>query len=314
MSNLSNSDLRYAAEWRYASASSRFRAARARKFDPKRSAALRNVEFLTERIAEAQMVEAKAVLDWLDLEARYNPDQPRVPAGEPDGGQWVGDNGRATGSSRAHEARVRLAQNAPRFWRGRSPSIRLNDAEPDLNLQDEVLVGAYEQSRDMAVRQAQAIDPTYRPQSGMYESVNGYLADLRAQREDAELFVINGARAQDGLPPLTRDQYLSPTSPSLTNTPAQDLLEPGGNPIGWRQGGADVNIRTVDLETFNDLAVRLAYGSELADARPGYTGIAFERADGSHFGLRISPDNGPTIDIFNYGFNVSSQVGKVHQK
>lgn len=35
---------------------------------------------------------------WIRPEAidlKYNPDQPRVPAGNPDGGQWTSENGRA---------------------------------------------------------------------------------------------------------------------------------------------------------------------------------------------------------------------------
>jgi hypothetical protein len=41
----------------------------------------------------------------------YNPDQPRVPAGNPDGGQWTDSNGQGSGSSRPD--RIRLAGEIP---------------------------------------------------------------------------------------------------------------------------------------------------------------------------------------------------------
>jgi hypothetical protein len=41
----------------------------------------------------------------------YNPNQPRVPAGNPDGGQWTGDGG--IGGSHPREQRIRLAGPLP---------------------------------------------------------------------------------------------------------------------------------------------------------------------------------------------------------
>ncbi|WP_454915837.1 hypothetical protein [Xanthobacter sediminis] len=48
----------------------------------------------------------------LGLEPKYNPDQPRVPAGTPDGGQWIGVN-RGTASG----ARSRSNFDKPRWVR-----------------------------------------------------------------------------------------------------------------------------------------------------------------------------------------------------
>lgn len=48
------------------------------------------------RIAGARMMAAFARFQALAEKAGFNPDQPRVPAGNPDGGQWTGSDG-ATG-------------------------------------------------------------------------------------------------------------------------------------------------------------------------------------------------------------------------
>jgi hypothetical protein len=48
-------------------------------------------------------------LHALRASVKYNADQPRAPAGQPDGGRWVGGRGEAAGSTR--EADMLLAGN-----------------------------------------------------------------------------------------------------------------------------------------------------------------------------------------------------------
>lgn len=51
----------------------------------------------------------KALLDLRDaVERKYNPDQPRVPAGDPRGGQWTAGGG---GGRSSDQQRIRVAQN-----------------------------------------------------------------------------------------------------------------------------------------------------------------------------------------------------------
>ena len=56
------------------------------------------------------------------LERRYRPNQPRAPAGAPEGGQWVDD----TGGGRNSETRRRIAQLTP--FGVLVDQIRLNDS------------------------------------------------------------------------------------------------------------------------------------------------------------------------------------------
>ena len=57
-------------------------------------------ESLADRQARLGIALDHAWIGWMiadlrwHLARKYSDDQPRVPAGDPDGGQWVGDNGR----------------------------------------------------------------------------------------------------------------------------------------------------------------------------------------------------------------------------
>ncbi len=62
-------------------------------------------------LLHAHVVETKLCALRDAVEDKYDPNQPRVPAGNPDGGQWT-DGGGVGGSSGPSE-RVRLAQNDP---------------------------------------------------------------------------------------------------------------------------------------------------------------------------------------------------------
>lgn len=57
----------------------------------------RNV--IASRIAGDRMMVAFERLRTLVLREKFNPDQPRVPAGNPDGGQWTGGSSESTGAS-----------------------------------------------------------------------------------------------------------------------------------------------------------------------------------------------------------------------
>lgn len=57
------------------------------------------------------------------VKSSFDPNQPRVPAGNPDGGQWTSTGG-SGGSDAGQSERIRLAQNEPRDHRTDIPKIR----------------------------------------------------------------------------------------------------------------------------------------------------------------------------------------------
>ena len=46
---------------------------------------------------------AQTLCDQLKLHAKFNPDQPRIPAGNPDGGQWAGGGNASSGKPLVHD-------------------------------------------------------------------------------------------------------------------------------------------------------------------------------------------------------------------
>jgi hypothetical protein len=123
----------------------------------------------------AHVVEAKL----LDLEravkANFNPNQPRVPAGNPDGGQWTG-----TGGSSGRTSDARVAQ-ASRGGRRRGSDA---DATPAQLARRDV---AEAQAR-AATRRVNEIDPDWRPRASLTSpnSVEGEIARAEAVRQEAD--------------------------------------------------------------------------------------------------------------------------------
>ncbi|MGH6736204.1 MAG: hypothetical protein ACRECX_09000 [Methyloceanibacter sp.] len=144
-----------------------------------RSAASRQASLRLHRVRAllwGKVVEAK--LHALDraIKANFDPNQPRVPAGNPDGGQWTSTGG-GSGSQSANE---RLAQ-------ARGGRRRGSDAEA---------TPAQLARRDIAEAQARAairrvndIDPAWKPRASLTRpnSVEGEIARAEAARSEAEV-------------------------------------------------------------------------------------------------------------------------------
>jgi hypothetical protein len=73
----------------------------------------RALDELEYAIADLRFDLATRNLERVLLELRYIPDQPRVPAGNPDGGQWT-DEGGLPGTGRLPAGTLRVAQNMGR--------------------------------------------------------------------------------------------------------------------------------------------------------------------------------------------------------
>jgi hypothetical protein len=63
-------------------------------------------------LLRANVVEAKHAELVLAFKAGFNPNQPRVPSGNPDGGQWTGGGGGSGSSSTSGGGLTQVAQNA----------------------------------------------------------------------------------------------------------------------------------------------------------------------------------------------------------
>lgn len=179
--------------------------------------------------AENEVLKSRSTLYApFQLWRKYSPDQPRVSAGNPDGGQWTdGDGGGGSGtrivsgrgrfggavalaggpkpgSKSPDGTAVELAQaRGGGGRRGSSSGRMIGGRRVPVTPQEELEIQLSASRADAAVRRVQQRDPNWKPQPGMYDSARGeILNNRRIEREaqnserelDSEAFGHNGGR------------------------------------------------------------------------------------------------------------------------
>ncbi len=115
----------------------------------------------------------------------YNPNQPRVPAGNPEGGQWARDEGLTDISAS----------------RRRGPTGRSSDGTPG---QQARLAIAEARARD-AIRRVRELDPKWRPTPSFRETIEGRIAAAEAEAREADARIAELARNGIGVGPFARE-------------------------------------------------------------------------------------------------------------
>ncbi len=234
------------------------------------------------------------------LYRKYSPDQPRVPAGNPDGGQWT--DGDPTGEDTIvdepvdddiAEALIDLIGGPNRR---QTPTVRVGGREVEVTPGQAVrleVATAQARAAEAAVRE---IDPTWRPRASLTETVEGEIVAAEARRSEAEarLMELGGG-------------YRAPLDTAR-------CLAPGGRRLGWSERGSGEGIETVDRETFDGTLSALLVGAREVTSDPRYGGLSFLRFDGARFGVRWSSRSGATIDFVEDWKFESWWLNKVHRK
>jgi hypothetical protein len=126
------------------------------------------------------------------INAGFNPDQPRVPAGSPDGGQWTSGGG----SGGLNDSRIISDATPDNDWKpgaryaqsprrgGRGP-ILLNGQWVQPTPGQAARLAISEARAQDAVRQVRDIDPTWRPTPSLNSTVEGYIASVEAEAREA---------------------------------------------------------------------------------------------------------------------------------
>jgi hypothetical protein len=157
----------------------------------------------------------KALLDLRDaVERKYNPNQPRVPAGYPDGGQWTDGGGGSGGSSTRRrpsffarlspgsdldadllvdelEGLVRLAQAQGQGNGRRGPSASgfvalRNGSRMPATLRQETELFGLRLDLTRLERQIRNLDPNWRLPPSLTETIRGEIEATRAEVRAAE--------------------------------------------------------------------------------------------------------------------------------
>ena len=145
------------------------------------------------------------------LWCKYDPNQPRVPAGNPDGGQWTdGGGGGGTSGTRVVSGQgrfggvlpakkpdagpkapdgtpVQLVQSRGSGRRGGGPSLRrIANRDQEITPAQEVRLSRAQDNADAVIRSVQQGDPNWRPQARLYENVESEIAANESIRREAE--------------------------------------------------------------------------------------------------------------------------------
>jgi hypothetical protein len=158
----------------------------------------------------------------------WNPNQPRVPAGNPDGGEWttIGFGWARAGGEK--EPRIRVAQVVSRGRRGSGFSVSDGRREFEVSIPQGTRIALREAQVAAVERQITAIRPRWRPEVGAWENADGYEVHLEARLLSAEaelqrLSLLSGGFIPNR-PPIGR----------MTEC-TEELIFPGGKLIGWRE-------------------------------------------------------------------------------
>ncbi len=211
---------------------------------------------------------------------RFDPSQPRVPAGNSDGGEWT-----STGGS--GEGRVQVVSRTP----PRAPGGRRNSNGPPVRpitiagrteWVSPTTFHQYNSSYALAqtmTNLARRYDANWRPESTIVGNVAGQIAANRATAAQA----------------LRHIQRLNPSALSSGST--LSIVAPNGQPPGFIARDTAPTIWTLRTQReFEMMTARLLAGAQPLQL-PNYNGLSFQRSDGVVVGIRTSQSHGSTIDL-----------------
>ncbi len=218
---------------------------------------------------------------------QYNPNQPRVPAGSSDGGQWTSGGGGSGPRSEYAQLKPRRLPVGHRIIGGRAHAVTpAQEARLDITAA---------QARAL-VREVQQRDPPWRPTPSIYEGVEGRI-------------LANQSEAQQATVRLREWNAKEPAA-----KPLHEILRPTGKLLGSRHGRASEGTRTVTRPEFNDLLEALSPNAQPVPSPRSYERSWYQRPDGSVFGIRRSRNRGITIDVIRSNHPSIRDGDKVHKK
>jgi hypothetical protein len=135
-------------------------------------------------------IEAQHRLAW--HRSHFDPNQPRVPAGHPDGGQWT-----RTASAKGTDARQVLSDVTPdndwkpgaQYANARRPGtvpVRIGQQWFEVELGHANRLFMAEARAQVAIAKVRELDPNWRPDSALRDTVEGQIRAYEAQVEQAQ--------------------------------------------------------------------------------------------------------------------------------
>lgn len=158
------------------------------------------------------------------MKAGFRPEQPRVPGGRPDGGQWT----RVPGYAQVHRISRRRAGGG---------QIRIGGRWYPITPAQEVRLAQSYSAMRRALRDARELDPNWKPPAQAYSTVEGLISANRAIELEARfrLFQLVGTRAEPG--PYAREWIPAPPTNRRLNRSEQREIDRLGRKWGCHRCG-----------------------------------------------------------------------------
>jgi hypothetical protein len=165
----------------------------------------------------------------LVAKAGFNPNQPRVPRGNPAGGQWTNGGGAGSASAGRFGGRFEPSQTQPISSRPRSGgTVRLGGRLVQATPAQQARFAISEARAQATLRRVREVDPDWRSTPSLHETVEGAISANERVVHEA------GSRlAELGRPPALQYQQ------------SRQIVQPGGRIIGIHRPRAGEEIRTV---------------------------------------------------------------------
>lgn len=166
---------------------------------------------------EVRLLLTEIKLDLLRLQywrkANFNPNQPRVPAGNPDGGQWTSDGGGGGGRNDPRVVSDAMPGNEwkpgaqyvqSRFAREIGP-VRIGGRLVQPTPAQAVRLTVAQSRARSTIARVRELDPNWKPTPSTYESVEGLIVTYRAEAREAQARLDELARNGIGPGPFARE-------------------------------------------------------------------------------------------------------------
>jgi hypothetical protein len=173
-------------------------------------------------------VEIRALAFSLRLKAGFRADQPRVPAGNPDGGQWV-DEG-------SGNRPILVSRRGPRGGGQVRILGRWQAVTPAQEARLAVSMGQMQE----ALRAVRKIDPNWRPPSQVYESVEGLIRANEAVTREAHFRVYELTAKRVGPGPFASEWITAPRTNRKLTRAEQEEINRIGRKFGCHRCGTKI--------------------------------------------------------------------------
>lgn len=168
----------------------------------------------------ALSVKIRALTFFLHLKAGFRPDQPRIPAGNSDGGQWAAEGG--------GNRPILVSRRGPRG----GGQVRILGRWQAITPAQEARLAVSTGRMREALRAVQRREPNWKPTPQVYETVEGLIRANEVTAQEAMLRALKLKLPRTGIGPYAKEWIAAPTTNRRFNRAEQAEIDRIGRTYG----------------------------------------------------------------------------------